>query len=65
MYLKRFLICVLLILCKQGYSQNRVNINIGNSSTPESSEVKLKLKHRLQHYNKSFRKSGNICSRFR
>jgi len=38
MYLKRFLVCVLFILCKQGDSQNRVDINIGNSSTPEISK---------------------------
>jgi len=63
MYLKQFLICVLLILCKQGDSQDIVNINIGNSSTPENSEVTLKLKHRFQHYNQSLNSNGNTYDR--
>jgi len=53
MYIKNNLILFLLIFCLEGYSQNIVNINIGNGSIPLGSEVTLKLKHRFQHYNKS------------
>ena len=43
MYLKKILICVLFTLCKHGFSQDRVNINIGDVSAPKDAEVILKL----------------------
>jgi len=63
MYLKKILFCVLLILFKHVYSQERVNINIGAVSAPKDSEVILKLEHRFQHYNKSLNSNGDTYDR--
>ncbi|MDA9640081.1 hypothetical protein N9S85_00705 [Flavobacteriaceae bacterium] len=63
MYLKKIIICVLLILCKHVYTQDRVNINIGDVSVPKDAEVTLKLEHRIQHYNKSLNSGGNTYDR--
>lgn len=59
MYLKKIIIFLLLISYNQGYSQNIVNINIGDGSYPISSEVILKLKHRFQRYSKSLNSNGD------
>ena len=53
------LIYILLTVCNLGYAQNVVNINIGNGSTPETSDVAINLKHRFQHYNQSLNSNGN------
>jgi DNA-binding beta-propeller fold protein YncE len=59
MNIKNFLIYILLTVCNLGYAQNVVNINIGNGSTPETSDVAINLKHRFQHYNQSLNSNGN------
>lgn len=58
MYFKK-IIFLLLISWNQGFSQNIVNINIGDGSFPSSSEVILELKHRFQSYNKLLNSSGD------